>query len=119
MKYISIQVHSIPSPVKFIIGQNRADNDQVVACGHPQDIWFHAADDSSCHVVASISAECIDKKQLRHVVKAGAILCKQYTKKLASSKRVRIHYARIQYVNKTDIVGMVSISQDHCREIEI
>jgi hypothetical protein len=49
----------------------------------------------------------IDKKELRYVIKTGALLCKNNTNKLKSIKNVEIIYTQIKNITKTDIDGCV------------
>lgn len=96
--------------VEFHIGKSAKDNVDVIdAATHPDDLWFHVKNDSSCHVVA-ILPEKVTKKELHTIVKRGALLCKQNTKKTAfTNNPIAIIYTPIKNVCKTDILGQVIV----------
>ena len=95
--------------VIYYIGTNAADNFATIDKGDPDDLWFHAKDVSSCHVVAKIS-KGIDKHTLRSIIKKGAALCKQNTSKLKSLNNVEFIYTKVQNVTKTKIPGLVTMT---------
>jgi predicted ribosome quality control (RQC) complex YloA/Tae2 family protein len=92
--------------VLYYIGTNAEDNFNVIGKGDPNDLWFHVNGISSCHVVMK-HADMVDKKTTRMLIKKGALLCKQHTRKLASQKNVEIIYTQIKNVAKTPIAGCV------------
>ena len=52
--------------------------------------------------------EQLTKKQFMHIVKQGAVLCKEYSKcKKKSKKNVEIIYTNVENVAPTNIVGSV------------
>ena len=65
--------------------------------------------ETSSHVVAAIP-ENFDKKNMKYVVKQGAILCRQHSHFKTSKKPVSIVYAKIKNIIKTGIVGSVIVS---------
>lgn len=93
--------------VDFHIGQNAADNFDIIDAADPHHLWFHLAGQSSCHVIAAIP-NTIDRKEIRYIVKQGAVLCKQHSR-CASQKNISITYARICDVQKTDVIGTVIV----------
>lgn len=95
--------------VVYYIGTNALDNFAVIDKGAPEDLWFHANDVSSCHVVAKIN-EVLDKRQLKSIIKKGALICKQNTSKLNTNDRVEFIYTRVQNVTKTKIPGLVTLT---------
>jgi hypothetical protein len=94
--------------VEYTIGKNAQENFDIIDNAEQYHWWFHIEGQSSGHVISN-NNEFIDKKTIRDIVKQGAVLCKQYSK-YASMKNVRIVYARICDVEKTDKIGMVSVS---------
>jgi len=102
--------------VECLVGQSQTDNDLVIYSGDNTDIWFHAADVSSCHVVVKVPPHT-SNNQMRYLVKAGAGLCKQNTKKLSSEKRVKFHYTCLANVSKTHVPGRVGLT--NIREIVV
>lgn len=93
--------------VDFHIGQNAADNFDIIAAADPHHLWFHVAGQSSCHVIAAIP-NTFDRKEIRYIVKQGAVLCKQHSS-CASQKNISITYARVCDVQKTVIIGTVIV----------
>ena len=71
-------------------------------------MWFHANKISSCHVVAIIPKD-ITRKEIKYIIKAGAILCKKYTNKLKSLTNIEFVYTQIKNIEKTQYSGCVQI----------
>jgi predicted ribosome quality control (RQC) complex YloA/Tae2 family protein len=108
MRTITHKFDNIPEPVEYRIGTNSSDNFKILDLADEEDIWFHADESSSCHVIARIPIN-MNKKQMLTIVKTGAQLCKQNTNKLKSEKRVTIQYTPVKYVHKTNIEGTVTV----------
>jgi predicted ribosome quality control (RQC) complex YloA/Tae2 family protein len=106
MKTENIFIKTLQREVTFYIGKNQSENFEVIDKGENDDLWFHAADVSSCHVVCNVPSN-IDKKGLRYIITTGALLCKNNTNKLKSMKNVNIIYTEIINVIKTDVPGCV------------
>jgi predicted ribosome quality control (RQC) complex YloA/Tae2 family protein len=100
-----IYLKNINQSITFLIGKSAQDNFDVIDASSPHDIWFHVNGLPSCHVVAKIP-EDMDRKDIRSVIKRGAILCKQHSKYKASDK-LEIIYTRIKNVQKTNVLGSV------------
>jgi len=94
--------------ITFYIGTNAVDNFTAIEAGSPEDIWFHADDASSCHVVAVVP-EDIDRKEKLWIIKRGSLLVKQHTKKFVSIKNLPIIYTEIQNIEITDKAGKVFV----------
>lgn len=107
MKTETIFVQGLKREILFHIGKNKGENFEVIDNGKSNDIWFHAKNISSCHVVCEVP-EDIDKKKLRYIVKVGALLCKNNTNKLKSQKNVEVIYTEIKNITKTTIPGCVT-----------
>jgi predicted ribosome quality control (RQC) complex YloA/Tae2 family protein len=78
----------------------------------PNDIWFHAEKESSCHVIVSLGEyDEIDlsKKEKITIIKRGAFLCKTHTKKLRSfpAKTISFLYCKIENIRRTNKAGCV------------
>jgi predicted ribosome quality control (RQC) complex YloA/Tae2 family protein len=101
----------IPFPVTFYIGRSQQENHDVIDFGGPDDLWFHVADQSSCHVVAVLPVDC-DRKQRSKIIRHGARLCKQYTNSVKSASNVPITYAPIRHVTKDTVPGRVHVTRD-------
>ena len=93
--------------VTYLIGVNAIENDYLVKISHPDDFWFHAEQISSCHVVALVSNQKLEKKELQKVIRHGCLLCKQHTKKLSSIPKVAFMYTKIKNVERTKTLGCV------------
>jgi predicted ribosome quality control (RQC) complex YloA/Tae2 family protein len=106
MKIENILIKPLKREITFYIGKNQNDNFEVIDKGKSDDLWFHAKDISSCHVVCDVPND-IDKKDLRYIITIGAVLCKSNTNKLKSLKKVNIVYTQIKNVTKTDVDGCV------------
>ena len=101
---------NISMEIVYYIGRSQSENFAAIDLGAPEDIWFHVAGESSCHVVAaSPDDRKLNEKQMLTVVKRGALLCKQHTNKVAKLKDVEISYARVKHVQKTDVPGKVIV----------
>lgn len=102
---------NIPFSILFYIGKNAHDNIQMISKSCSEDLWFHASDESSCHVIAKVHDTNLSKKQKMTIVKRGAQLCKQNTNKLSKQKQINVCYC---YVNQLQInnesVGSVYIN---------
>jgi predicted ribosome quality control (RQC) complex YloA/Tae2 family protein len=108
MKTKTLFVQGLNREITFYIGENQSENFDVIDLGKPDDIWFHANNISSCHVVAVIP-EDIKKNDLRYIIKIGALLCKSNTNKLKSLNNVDIIYSQVKNVIKTLVPGCVKI----------
>jgi predicted ribosome quality control (RQC) complex YloA/Tae2 family protein len=106
MKTETIFIQALKREILFHIGKNQNENFKVIDMGSEDDLWFHAKDESSCHVVCVIPDD-IDKKELQYIIKAGALLCKSNTNKLKSLSNVIITYTQIKNITKTKTPGCV------------
>ena len=107
MRSENVFIQGLKREIVFHIGKNKEENFEVIDNGKQDDIWFHAKDISSCHVVCELP-ENVDKKDLRYIIKAGALLCKNNTNKLRTLKNVEIIYTQIKNITKTKVPGCVS-----------
>jgi predicted ribosome quality control (RQC) complex YloA/Tae2 family protein len=107
MKEITLYFDNIIDNVVYYIGTSARDNFDVINKGRPDDIWFHAKDVSSCHVVVQVP-DLIEKQGMRSIIKRGARLCKEHTAKLNRTHDVDIIYTFVKHVEKTEIVGCVT-----------
>jgi len=115
MKKESIYVQGLNMEITFLVGRDKSENSDLLDYASQNDLWFHASETSSCHVVALLEIsktdkKTFDKKSLKYIIKQGALLCKRYTTKLSKEKDVKIIYTTIQNVKKTNIAGMVTTS---------
>jgi predicted ribosome quality control (RQC) complex YloA/Tae2 family protein len=106
MKTESILIQAIKREVIFYIGKKQSENFEVIDAGKEDDLWFHAKNESSCHVVCELP-EDINKKELKYIITAGALLCKNNTNKLKILQNVEIIYTQIKNITKTNVQGCV------------
>jgi predicted ribosome quality control (RQC) complex YloA/Tae2 family protein len=106
MKTERIYIDVLKKELVFYIGQNQAENFEIVDKSTINDLWFHANNISSCHVVCKLP-EQFSKKEMRYIIKVGALLCKNNTNKLKSIKNVEIIYTYIKNIVKTEVAGCV------------
>jgi predicted ribosome quality control (RQC) complex YloA/Tae2 family protein len=106
MKIETIYIEALKKEYIFYIGKNQKENDEVINKSSMSDVWFHANNISSCHVVCKLPEKLI-KKEMSYIIKAGALLCKKNTNKLKSMKDVEIIYTYIKNIEKTDVSGCV------------
>ena len=131
MRTVTRFIPSIGETIRYKVGRNAKNNVEIIEDSHPEDIWFHVSKESSCHVVAVMNLEyhnnkCnglydpekeylrynfipdnLTKKQFMHIIKQGAVICKEYSK-CKSEKNVEIIYTNVENVTPTNIVGTVS-----------
>jgi predicted ribosome quality control (RQC) complex YloA/Tae2 family protein len=109
MKSETVQFQNFNQLIEYRIGTSTQDNFDVIDSAQPEDLWFHVKGQSSCHIVAMISAyppKTFSKKELHSIVKKGALICKQHSR-YKSDPSVEIDYTRIENVQKTKIAGTV------------
>lgn len=106
MKTETIYVDALKREFVFYIGKNQNENFEVIDKGTSDDLWFHANNVSSCHVVCEVP-EKLYKKEIQYIIKIGALLCKNNTNKLKTLKNVEIIYTFIKNIEKTNTPGCV------------
>jgi predicted ribosome quality control (RQC) complex YloA/Tae2 family protein len=108
MKTQVVYFDNIKKEITYLIGENAADNFRVIdAADFKTDMWFHSKEGSSCHVVAKIPFQQLNKKELMTICKKGGLLCKLNTSKLKKQSNVEIIYTKICNITKTNIDGLV------------
>lgn len=111
MKTEILYLQGLNKVITFYIGKNQNENFEVINKGNLNDLWFHANDISSCHVIASVP-DNINKKDIRYIIKAGALLCKKNTNKLKNIKNVKITYTTVNNIELTNVEGKVNIKNE-------
>ena len=107
MKQAIITFENIVDDVIYYIGTDAKDNFDVIDKGKPNDYWFHANNCSSCHIVAKLPEWIHNKRELKTILKRGALLCKQNTNRLSRSDNVEIVYTKVKNVTKMKVAGQV------------
>ena len=108
MKTEVVFIQALKREIVFYIGRTQSENFDTIDKGGENDLWFHAKDVSSCHVVCEVPEDITSKKDMMYIIKAGALLCKSNTNKLKSERNVEIIYTLIKNVTKTAIAGCVT-----------
>lgn len=106
MRTENIFIQALKREIVFYIGKNQNENFDVIDMATNDDLWFHAKDESSCHIVCEIPND-LNKKELQYIIKVGALLCKNNTNKLKNIPKVAIIYTQIKNVTKTTVEGCV------------
>ena len=96
MKTETIFIQGLNDEVTFYIGQKQSENFDVIDMGSESDLWFHAKNVSSCHVVAELPEENLSKKELQEILQHGCRLCKENTSKLNGIHNVEFIYTQIK-----------------------
>ena len=109
MKLEKIFIEGLNRYINFYIGKSKNENFEVIDKGNVNDLWFHAKNISSCHVISIIPDDITDKKKLKYIIKIGALLCKNNTNKLKGLQNIEISYTKIKNIMKTDKQGQVEI----------
>jgi len=89
------------------IGKNKYNNFELINISEPTDIWFHAHEGASCHVI--LKNEDVIRNIPHTVIKRCALLCKIHSKFKYNS--CSIMYTYLEYVHKTDVIGQVNVDE--------
>jgi hypothetical protein len=54
----------------------------------------------------------LDKKDIKYIIKIGALLCKNNTNKLRSCKKVEIVYTHVRNLEQTNVQGCVKVTNE-------
>jgi predicted ribosome quality control (RQC) complex YloA/Tae2 family protein len=110
MKSIIRHIAALDGDIEYYVGKSASDNFEIIDAANENDIWFHIDGEPSGHVIAKLP-ENIDftKKQLRQIITQGGLVCKENSK-YKSQKNVDVVYTYVKYVEKTNILGKVSIT---------
>ena len=105
---------NISFPIYYRVGQNENDNIDLVLQSDNDDIWFHASEHSSCHVVLKMPQMYISKKQLFTIIKRGAQICKQSTNRIKNKSNIEITYCKVSQLKIDETsTGTVHIQGNH------
>jgi predicted ribosome quality control (RQC) complex YloA/Tae2 family protein len=106
----NISFENLNIDVEYIIGKNAKENFEIIDNSEDYHLWFHVKDQPSNHVVAKLENK-LKKKDLRYIIKQGAVLTKQYSK-FNNYKNLEIIYTEIKNVTKTEIIGSVIVKNE-------
>lgn len=90
---------------RILVGQNRNENDQLVAQSQQTDLWFHLKDLPSCHVILECDK---DNEATKEMINYAAQLVKENTK-YKNYKKITVEYTEIKNVYRTKTPGLVTI----------
>ena len=109
MKIEKVYIPKLKCFIQYSIGTNAVNNFEIIDDADENDLWFHVNNLPSCHVIAKIPSDIvIERKNMKYIVKQGALLCKQYSK-YKSEKNVQIVFTKIKNIQKTNVPGSVII----------
>ena len=118
-----IRFSFLPTEIEIIfwIGTCKEENFDVIDKGNPTtDIWFHAKNVSSCHVIVLLSdLGKISRKEKQKIVKKGAELVKKNTAKLRDQREVEINYTNLENIRKTSYKGCIEIIENREKVIYV
>ena len=99
--------------ITFFIGTNRYENYNIIDLANPNDLWFHANDDPSCHVIAVMPIS-VNKHTKHKIITQGCLLCKQNTNSLKRiSKQIDFVISRVDNLIKIEEhVGAIMFQDD-------
>lgn len=110
MKSIPRQIAALNDIIEYVLGKSASENFTIIDDASENDIWFHIDGEPSGHVIAKLPCEIdLTKKQLRQIITQGALVCKENSK-YKSQKNIDVVYTYVKHVEKTNIVGKVSIT---------
>ena len=110
MKNVIHTFPNISTNIQYSIGCNAQENAYLIDLANRTDLWFHAQDFPSCHVIAYVPRMKLTKKQTMTIIKMGCMLCKRHTNKLKNEKQLEINYTEIKNITKSDKEGTVFTS---------
>ena len=61
MKIENIFIHALNKEITYYIGKKQKENFDVIDKGNINDLWFHATNISSCHVVVMYLKKYLEK----------------------------------------------------------
>ena len=108
MKIENIYIEGLNKELIFWIGTSKEDNDNMIDKASENDIWFHVNNISSCHVICKMPG-AFNRKEMKYIIKTGALLCKKNTNKLKGISNLVIVYCPVKHITKTNIIGCVSV----------
>jgi len=109
MKIETVYIQGLNKAITFWVGTSKEDNHRMIDAAESTDIWFHANNISSCHVICKVPYD-IDRNKVKYIIKMGSLLCKNNTNKLKSLSKVEIVYCHVKNIKKTDFVGCVNVT---------
>lgn len=110
MKSIIRHIAALDGDIEYYVGKSANENFEIIDAANENDLWFHIDGEPSGHVIAKIPENSVfTKKQLRQIITQGGLVCKENSK-YKSQKNVDIVYTYVKYVDKTNILGKVTIT---------
>lgn len=90
---------------EIIIGQNQAENDNIIKNANQNDLWFHLNDLSGPHIILKSNGDLISKRYLNYI----GTLFTTYKNKLPN--HYTVIYTDIKNVKLTSQPGKVTVSK--------
>ncbi len=101
VNYLTQTININNKDYNIYIGKNALGNEEIIKLAHPDSLWFHLQDISSCHIILENKGDKIKKDYLR---KIGKMI---YLYKKNIPKYTKIIYTEIKNIKLTDDVGTV------------
>jgi len=87
MKIHDIYIDSISKTIRFLVGTSAKANFDIIDESEPGDLWFHARDYPSCHVIAEVPPGV----NTSDIINIGSELCVFNTSKIKDKESVFIN----------------------------
>ncbi len=98
------------------IGRNNTENDALVHQASPEDIWLHAKDIHSSHVIIKCSGKCVSPSE--KTLLTCAQICAYYSKGRESGK-TEIVYTQKKHVKKPKGAKPGFVTYDNFRSVTV
>jgi predicted ribosome quality control (RQC) complex YloA/Tae2 family protein len=110
MKFVDIDINN--ELFSYVVGENSFENFQLIDEANLNDLWFHANNLPSCHVVVKIENKNLEKKTIQKIITQGALLCKYNTNSLKSLNKIDFLCCNIGNLKKGKKEGSVYFIND-------
>jgi predicted ribosome quality control (RQC) complex YloA/Tae2 family protein len=101
VNYIIQNININHKDYNIYIGKNALGNQEIIKLSHPDSLWFHLEDISSCHIILENKGDKIPKEYIR---KIGKMI---YLYKKDIPKYTKIIYTCIKNIKLTNEIGTV------------
>lgn len=101
VNYITKNININNKDYNIYIGKNDTGNEEIINFSHPDSLWFHLDNISSCHIILENKGDKIPKDYLRKIAKMI------YLYKKNIPKYTKIIYTEIKNIKLTNNIGTV------------
>jgi predicted ribosome quality control (RQC) complex YloA/Tae2 family protein len=106
VNYIIQSININNKDYDIYIGKNALGNEEIIKLSHPESLWFHLEDVSSCHIILENKGDKIPKEYIR---KVGKMI---YLYKKNIPPYTKIIYTNIKNIKLTNIIGTVILMNE-------